>query len=504
MTPRHRRARPSCIAFAAGALAVGAAGTASAADTTIPVTDLVQVGEQSFSSAGASFWLHSTPLVPTYECRLDGRAWVACTGQATFTGLTEGPHTLEVRAVESGVPDPTPVTRTWYADTTPPTGLAAVSPAPGALVSTGRPVFRWRDGVDRPEYDHSRAVTLTVGDGLTFTCLHLPVGVERCQPQQYYEIPDGIHTWRIEQIDAVGNRAQVDGGTFTVAAPPEAELSPSVPTAQPGLGGPGPALAGHPFRLSARAYDNSHDAVFFAWDIDGDGVYERESGTVADIGVTLPEGTYRPGVRVTDGRGLWTTARTEVEVVAAPPTGARGVSIEDGAPATDSAAVTLHPVWPAYATHVLVSNDGGFRGARRFRVAARIPWRLEGRGPDRVPRTVYVRFEGGPADPDRTFSDDIILDRGDPVITSAAVVALPGSGAAAKTRTRYRSRLVLRARDRLTGITGMQVTRTRGRPGASRPYRARVDLPGRPRPVWVRVRDRAGNHSAWRLARPAR
>lgn len=72
--------------------------------------------------------------------------------------------------------------------------------------------------------------------------------------------------------------------------------------------------------------------------------------------------------------------------------------------------MTLLPVWPAFAKGMLISNDGGLRKARSFRVRPRVPWTLRAtRG--RVARTVYVRFVGGPRATDRVHGDDIVLDR---------------------------------------------------------------------------------------------
>ncbi|MFP2964292.1 hypothetical protein ACLEPN_42965, partial [Myxococcus sp. 1LA] len=50
----------------------------------------------------------------TYECSLDGAAYVACTDPVTFTGLAQGSHTLSVRAIDAaGNLDDTPATYTW-------------------------------------------------------------------------------------------------------------------------------------------------------------------------------------------------------------------------------------------------------------------------------------------------------------------------------------------------------------------------------------------------------
>jgi hypothetical protein len=50
----------------------------------------------------------------TYQCRLDGGAWASCPRDHTISGLSVGPHRLEVYATDSrGVADPTPAVWDW-------------------------------------------------------------------------------------------------------------------------------------------------------------------------------------------------------------------------------------------------------------------------------------------------------------------------------------------------------------------------------------------------------
>lgn len=70
-----------------------------------------------------SVWvtLGSNESPVTFQCRLDGGAWVACGNPATFTGLTDGPHVLLARAIDAaGNVDPTPASAVWTQDTVAP------------------------------------------------------------------------------------------------------------------------------------------------------------------------------------------------------------------------------------------------------------------------------------------------------------------------------------------------------------------------------------------------
>ena len=57
------------------------------------------------------------------NARLDGEGFSPCLTPKAYTNLSDGPHTFEVRATDSvGNTDPTPATRTFTVDTTPPAG----------------------------------------------------------------------------------------------------------------------------------------------------------------------------------------------------------------------------------------------------------------------------------------------------------------------------------------------------------------------------------------------
>nr|QKW93715.1 hypothetical protein [Vitiosangium cumulatum]QKW93749.1 hypothetical protein [Vitiosangium cumulatum] len=84
------------------------------ADNTAPDTTIVSGPEGNTHSQSATFDFNSDEPEVTYECSLDGGAFTACTGPATFEDLAEGEHTLQVRARDSaGNVDSTPDSRIW-------------------------------------------------------------------------------------------------------------------------------------------------------------------------------------------------------------------------------------------------------------------------------------------------------------------------------------------------------------------------------------------------------
>ncbi len=83
--------------------AVDAAGNADASpasdtwtiDTTAPDTAIDTHPAAQTSTATADFTFSSADGTATFECRLDGGAWTACTSPKQLTALTDGSHTFE-------------------------------------------------------------------------------------------------------------------------------------------------------------------------------------------------------------------------------------------------------------------------------------------------------------------------------------------------------------------------------------------------------------------------
>ncbi len=105
-------------------------------DTVAPDTTITANPTNPSASANASFsFTGSDPGgsgVAGFECQLDGGAYIACASPQTYTGLADGSHTFQVRAVDAaGNLDGTPASYTWVIDTTgPDTTLTATPPNP--------------------------------------------------------------------------------------------------------------------------------------------------------------------------------------------------------------------------------------------------------------------------------------------------------------------------------------------------------------------------------------
>ncbi|MEA2428031.1 MAG: hypothetical protein QOF37_1659 [Thermoleophilaceae bacterium] len=171
------------------------------------------------------------------------------------------------------------------------------------------------------------------------------------------------------------------------------------------------------------------------------------------------------------------------------------VTINDGAEYTNDPDVTLTITGIGFPSslYMQISNDGGFAHAASEYIEPdakdhRYAWTLATSGPERLPKTVYVRALT--AAREELIRDDIVLDQRPPEI--AAVERSGGT-------------LVrIHARDSISGVKGMQVARDRNRPGRWVPFQARVHLSVARRPLYLRVRDAAGNRSRWTTVRRRR
>ena len=115
-------------AAVAGAAIVSTVSNALAArygepvpDTDPPETTIGGAPLSGLSNVNPGFTFSADEPASTFECRLDGAAFAACTSPHSYSNLPPGDHTFEVRAIDdAGNVDPTPATHTWNLPNPPP------------------------------------------------------------------------------------------------------------------------------------------------------------------------------------------------------------------------------------------------------------------------------------------------------------------------------------------------------------------------------------------------
>jgi Cys-rich repeat protein len=117
-------------------------------DTVAPDTTITSNPPNPSNSSSATFTFTSTEPGSTFECQIDGSGYSSCTSPKTYTGLTDGSHTFEVRAKDTaGNVDTTLASYAWVIDTTPPTisintpicvdNICNATEAPSGIVNIG-------------------------------------------------------------------------------------------------------------------------------------------------------------------------------------------------------------------------------------------------------------------------------------------------------------------------------------------------------------------------------
>jgi large repetitive protein len=106
-------------------------------DTSAPNTVIGSGPIGSTNSTGALFSFSADDPAATFECRLDGGVFAACSSPKSYNGLAEGSHTFEVRATDAaGNTDATPASRIWTVDLTPPAVPVIASPVDGSTITS--------------------------------------------------------------------------------------------------------------------------------------------------------------------------------------------------------------------------------------------------------------------------------------------------------------------------------------------------------------------------------
>jgi subtilisin-like proprotein convertase family protein len=302
---------------AAGNLGMSATSTFSI-DTVAPDTSIGAGPAGTVSSTDAVFEFSSTEANSSFECRLDGGGFAACSSPMSYTGLSDGPHAFEVKATDpAGNTDGSPATRSWTIDTGVPDTTAPMvtltSPADGSATNDTTPTLAGSAGNAAGD---STTVTLKIwsGTGTSGSPLHT-LAATRSGGSWSTDAPplaQGTYTARAEQSDSSANTGFSSANTFTVdtAAPAVTLVDPangsSTNNATPALAGAAGALAGDSSMVTVKIWSGSiasgspvHTLATMrfggSWSMTapalGDGTYTaraEQSDVAGNLGVSAP------------------------------------------------------------------------------------------------------------------------------------------------------------------------------------------------------------------------
>jgi hypothetical protein len=225
------------------------------------------------ADSSARFTFSDTDPDPfmTSRCKLDTYVFESCVSPVEYTGLADGSHAFDAKAVSFFGVDSEPASYPWVIDKVPP-------PAP---TITGVP--KPNDNTPTFEFTDSR-------ERVTFECRLDSTPFADCKsPKRYAPQADGSHRFRVRAIGKAGNKSPTTSYTWTI------DTVPPLPTISQGP--PNPS-----FDPTARFEFRATDAtsVTFACRLDA-GAFSPCTSPTSYSG--LADGAHTFALRATDAAG---------------------------------------------------------------------------------------------------------------------------------------------------------------------------------------------------------
>jgi hypothetical protein len=258
-------------------------------DTRTPDTQLINApsGATASTSATITFFSPDAGAGATFQCALDGTPFIACDSPKAYGGLVEGTHTFSVRVRDSvGNLDPTPATRSWTVDLTPPD--TSLMDGPNGTVPIASASFAF----------------LASEPGSSFSCSLDGAAFAACtSPAAFTGLAQGAHSFAVRATDAAGH----DDPTPATRAWAVDTVPPDIAI----VSGPDGTAASGPrvifgFTVSDGAVGCSLDGGDFA-------------ACATPFAKNLAAGAHQFAVRATDGAGNVETVTRGWTVACAPP-----------------------------------------------------------------------------------------------------------------------------------------------------------------------------------------
>jgi hypothetical protein len=191
---------------------------AAALGTNPPDTAIAGGPADSTNSTSASFTLSGLPAAgAAFQCKLDDQAFETCSATPQLTGLSEGQHTFQARAISSTGSDQTPAIRQWTVDLTPPdTGITSQPPATTTATAASF-------GFSSTE------------PSSTFRCSLDAAAPQSCSQSPTFDVTVGDHQLAVAAVDPAGN-ADPTPATYAwhvdapAVAPPPTTPTTTTPT----------------------------------------------------------------------------------------------------------------------------------------------------------------------------------------------------------------------------------------------------------------------------------
>src|SRR6266508_2301134 len=183
-------------------------------DTTPPAAPSIDSHPTDPSFSSDADFTFSGESGATLFCRLDGSGFSACTSPKGYSGLGDGTHSFEVKAVDTAGNESGVASFGWTIDTTPPSAPT----------------------IDTHPADPSNSTSPSFGfsgeSGASFSCRLDGGGFSACtSPKGYSGLGEGAHSFSVKATDAAGNESSVTTYAWSIdTTPPAAPSIDSHPT----------------------------------------------------------------------------------------------------------------------------------------------------------------------------------------------------------------------------------------------------------------------------------
>lgn len=314
-----------------------------------------------------------------FRYRLDAGLWSPWSGltSATFSGLSERAHFVDVAARDAAGNETTPpARRNWIVDLTDPeTQIVAPAESETLRVAHADFVFSGTDNVD-PAIQLQYAWRL---DGGPYSSFNLSNAASADS------LADGLHVLEVKAKDSAGNEDDTPASrSFVVRGIPPVPVFVDGP-AEGGYSNGAPAFT---WSLGSFSPAAPRAGITFAYALDGAG-FSPESPDTTHVFAGLTEGSHTLVVRATDDAGLTGTVSLTWTVDVSPPVLGITVGPADGAHvasdevAFEFSAVDLIPTglayswrldegeWSPFTSTTSAILTGLAEGSHRFEVRAR-------------------------------------------------------------------------------------------------------------------------------------
>jgi parallel beta-helix repeat protein len=174
-------------------------------------------------SGEATFEFSASEPDATFECRIDFKAFGPCESPKTYTGLADGDHMFEVRAVgANGLRDETPAEHAWTTAVPPNTTIVS---GPDATTSSRSAGFAFTSSEP-------------IEPGAGFECSLDGGAFSECTtPHLVTDLGLGLHELRVQAVDIDGNVDPTPASyTWTVVEPPDTAAPETTISAAPSSG----------------------------------------------------------------------------------------------------------------------------------------------------------------------------------------------------------------------------------------------------------------------------